>query len=170
MAQTTLTPPLLAFSHEDAQRAHEEWGCNRGPAALAACLGWTLDQVRPHLGDFDAKRYMNVSMMRSAVQSAGFDVTPWNFKPGWILRHGLVRIQWGGPWILDGKPARWAAYATHWIAGKLHEGVPWVFDINGGWLPQSQWEERIVPAIIDSVKRADGTWNASHAWEVRKSR
>lgn len=61
----------LQFCHEDGARAWREWGCNCGPTALAAILGLTLDEVRPHLGDFEQKHYTNPRLMAQALRSAG---------------------------------------------------------------------------------------------------
>ena len=47
------------FTLEDAERAGDEWGLNCGPAAIAAMNGLTLEELRPHLGDFEQKRYTN---------------------------------------------------------------------------------------------------------------
>lgn len=157
--------PFIAFSSDDLDSAHAEWGCNCGPAALAACLGATPSFVRSHLGDFEARRYMNAAMMSAAVTSGGFRKWDASGSP----EHGLIRVQWGGPWIVGGKPARWASMATHWIASKLMPSGLWVFDVNGGWQLLSEWERETAPKIINSLKRADGTWYPSHQWEVRRA-
>jgi hypothetical protein len=162
-----LISPLIAFDWADSERAWKEWGCNCGPAALAATLGWSLDRVRPHLGDFDAKRHMSPTMMLKAVAAAGFVHRP---GEGWPV-HGLVRIQWGGPWLKPGVPPRVAYGYTHWIAAKYlrDAGEWWVFDVNGGWMFQVDWIQKIVPAITSTIKRADGEWSTTHRWEVRKA-
>src|SRR5580700_11291869 len=53
----TVNPPR--FTPADADRAYEEWGMNCGPSALAAVMGMTFDEVRPHMGDFERKHYTN---------------------------------------------------------------------------------------------------------------
>lgn len=50
-------PPPLRFGVDEAQAASDEWGFNCGPAALCAVLGLTPAELRPHLGDFERKRY-----------------------------------------------------------------------------------------------------------------
>lgn len=121
--------PFLAFDAEAANRAHTEWKCNCGPAALAACLGWTLEQVRPHLGDFERRGYVNVTMMRDAIAASGhrhYDgmkrvPSDRHGYPG-MPDHGLIRIQWGIPGIGPGiKLPVWASNYTHWIATKFFE-------------------------------------------------
>lgn len=160
----TTTAPFLAFSEADADRAHAEWGANCGPAAIAAACGLTLDAVRPHLGDFESRKYMNVLMVKAAIDSLGFSHRSIDSWPV----HGVVRIQWGGPWIQDGAPQRWASCATHWIAAKSFASDSWIFDVNGGWMPRQDWERETAPLIASSIKRADGTWFATHRWEVRR--
>jgi hypothetical protein len=163
----TTTVPCIAFTETDAARAYHEWRANCGPAALAACLGLTLDAVRPHLGDFEARGYMNPTMMANAVRSLGAlrQMMRIDERETFPSR-GLVRIQWGGPWINPGVPVG-AAYArTHWVASLNHDGFPWVFDINGGWLLRRQWESDIVPLLIAEVRKADGSWFPTHRWDV----
>lgn len=158
-------PPPLKFTETDAARAYHEWRCNCGPGALAACLGWTLDAVRPHLGDFEAKGYMSPTMMIQSVESSGHVRRP---APNWPV-HGLVRIQFGGPWLKPGVPPAAAYKATHWVASKRQGLVSWVFDVNGGWMAFEAWANDLVPMLIAEIKRADGTWDCSHCWEVRKT-
>jgi hypothetical protein len=52
---------------DDLARANDEWGANCGPGALAAIMDLTLDEVRPHLPGFEAKRYTNPTMMFAAL-------------------------------------------------------------------------------------------------------
>lgn len=163
---TTLAAPPLKFTEADVERANAEWKANCGPAALAACLGWTLDAVRPHLGDFERKGYMNPRMMHLAIQSAGHRIESSANLP----THGLARVQWGGPWMSPGVPigARYAR--THWIATKEAQGARWVFDVNGLWRPYYAWVAEIVPAIVASIPKADGTFDFIDRWEVRRAR
>jgi hypothetical protein len=161
-----MTGPILAFDGKDELAAHASWGCNCGPAALAACLGWTLDAVRPHLGDFESRGYMSPTMMALAVAEAGF--VHRRTKPGKLPLHGLARIQWGGPWLLPGVPARAAYRYTHWIAVKQIEGSAWVFDVNHvAWQPLDSWRHGTATVLLANVKRGDGTYSFSHCWEIR---
>lgn len=82
------------ISAEDADRAYAEWGCNCGPAAVAAICGLTLDQVRPHMGDFETKRYTNPTLMWQVLRSIG---ARFSYRGGdlgrWWPTYGLARIQ-----------------------------------------------------------------------------
>jgi hypothetical protein len=152
------------FTEDDAKRAFDEWGANCGPTALAVCLGMTLDAIRPHMGDFEAKKYTNPTLMRECVARAGGRII--GTIKDWT-EHGLVRIQWHGPWTASGANPRWAYRLTHWVHAKRTGGVNrWVFDVNGGWRSLDSWVRNIVPAIVASIPRADGKWSITHGWEV----
>lgn len=157
------------FNEADAMGASAAWGCNCGPAALAFVMGLTLDEVRPHMGPFEQRGYTNVTNMRESLRSVGGSID--RVYEGWPPTGlGLIRIQWGGPWIIDGNPARWAARATHWVASQRTGGSHlYVFDINGGRRTYDSWLHDVVPAIIASIKRADGTWSISHSWGIVSS-
>lgn len=163
------------FTNEDLDRANDEWGCNCGPGAVAAICGLTLDEVRPHMGDFEKKRYTNPTLMWSALQSTG---VRFSYRGGHLgqanwPRYGLARIQWEGPWTKPGVPARAAYRHTHWVgAAQKAEGVVGIFDINAmangsGWSSMADWQGILVPYILDEcVPRADGGWHITHAVEI----
>lgn len=166
--------PTARFTLEDCERASDAWNLSCGPAALAAALDLTLDEVRPHLGDFEKRGYMNPSDMRAAFRSLGAeyrlienegDTGEANDFPS----HGIVRIQWEGPWTAPGANARWAYTRTHWVASRRNEGSMWVYDINAGrWEWHGTWELEIVPAITREIPRATGGWFATHRWELSR--
>lgn len=161
------------FTAEDAERAHNTWGCNCGPGALAAIMGMTLDEVRPHIPEFDAKHYTNPSMMNAALRSIG---RPWR-KIGAVWPHyGLARIQWEGPWTGPGVPMAARYRYTHWVGSKITQDFrTGVFDINciangSGWTAFEHWERVIVPHLTEGHKRATGKWHLTHAIEVEEPR
>lgn len=165
-------PTKLAFTLDDAQRAHDEWGANCGPGALAAVTGKTLDEVRPHIKGFDEKRYTNPSMMWAALRSMG---VKWQSRMGMLTwpAHGLVRIQWDGPWCNPGVTPLAAYRHTHWIAAQQKENPLsiGIFDVNamssGGWISLHDWGESLVPWLLkECVPRASGKWWITHAVEV----
>ena len=108
-----MTPP--PFTADDAERAHAVWGANCGPGSLAAIMGMTLDDVRPHLLGFDAKRYTTPSMMNDALRSIG---RPWKKIGAAWPGYGLVRVQWEGPWTDPGVPMVARYRYTHWIGAE----------------------------------------------------
>lgn len=170
--------PPCRFSIDDANRAYDEWGANCGPGAIAAIIGKALDEIRPHLGDFETKGYTNPTLMWSALQSLGVKFRIQNRSPS-LPVHGLARIQWEGPWTNPGVPIRARYRHTHWIAAVRDtrpEDTPgWeeplVFDINamcvGGWIPFSQWNGSLVPWLLKQCEpKASGVWHITHSVEI----
>lgn len=176
--------PTYTFSETDMQQAHNEWGCNCGPSALAFALQRPLDYVRRAMAlvGFDDKRYTSPSMMKEALKF--LDVSFQELKVPARASDGtldtepmfqaalqghivsLVRVQWTGPWTKPDANPKWAYRQTHWIATWDDLGSNMVFDCNGGILSFEQWQEKIVPLITDTIPRADGGWFPTHIWPI----
>lgn len=169
------------FTEDEVRVAHDEWGLNCGPAALAFACQVKLQAAKVAIPLFQERGYTNPTMMREALEFLGRRFIPIatrnqrrTYPSGYLSNvdamfagpMSLVRIQWTGPWIIDGKPARWAAQQTHWIATWAERGVPLVFDINGGIQGFGKWEAEIVPAIVATIKRADGDWYPVNIWRL----
>src|SRR5688572_28926123 len=144
-ARQAVAPPTVKFSETEAHAAWEQWGMNCGPGALCGLLGLRPEDVRPHMGDFESKRYTNPTLMYAALRSLGVDYTltidrtngavPKN--PGRIGLEfpdfGLARIQWAGPWTRPGVPMRARYRMTHWVASWKHQTRGFaIFDVNAG--------------------------------------
>lgn len=160
--------PKAKFSLADAQRAANEWGANCGPGAVAAVTGMTLDQVRPHLGDFESKHYTNPRLMFTALKSLG---VKWAKTDRLWPHRGLVRVQWEGPWTLPGVPLWKRQRHTHWVASCQQDGPVYIFDINciciGGWVSVGEWVIDVVPWLLRQVEPlANGKWSVTHKLEV----
>jgi len=150
--------------------ANIRWGFNCGPAAIAAIFGMKIDELRPHLGDFEKKGYTNPTLMFSILNS---------IKSGWELlnptafpKYGLARIQWHGPWMDEGVPIRVRYRQTHWV-GVFQESANniGIFDINSlnngtGWISFEDWKYDLVPFITKGIKKANGEWSVTHGIEV----
>lgn len=163
----------LPFTAQDAERASDEWGANCGPGALAAIAGLTLDQIRPHMGDFERKGYTNPTMMQAALRSLCLVTKTTIGRPAWPS-HGLARIQWEGPWMAEGVPIGARYRATHWVAARRLAAGVMIFDINaideGGWIPAQLWADDLVPWLLKQCQpRANGKWHITHAIEVLRS-
>jgi len=167
------------FSYEDMCRANEEWGANCGPGAIAAICGLTLDELRPHLGDFEEKGYTNPTLMFEILERIGAQIRvrsiAANLKtPLTWPDYGLVRIQWEGPWCAPGVPMAARYRHTHWIGanGRNPRNIG-IWDVNcmnngTGWVSLENWRAIAVPHILRAcVPRADGGWHLTHAIEVR---
>lgn len=169
---TSRVPPL-EFNAVDLQRAYNDWGCNCGPSALAACCRLDLIQAKRAARMFARKKYMNPADMHAALKAVRMRVTTEHCDGGTELdiypAHGLCLIQWGGPWVSDKYNSRWASCHTHWIASKLIEETRWIFDINQfGWKSIEDWSEKTLPLLLAGDSLRDGTYWLKHSWEVRK--
>lgn len=165
-----MTVPPMRFTAQDAQRAFEEWGCNCGPTALAAVCGLSLEEVRPLMGDFEAKRYTNPTLMFSSLARTG---CPWWKRPPTVFpKLGLLRIQWEGPWTAPGVPMAARYRYTHWIGFAKGAHADGAFDCNAmangsGWCSWTAWQNVIAPWIIqEAVPRGNGRWHVTHSIEV----
>jgi len=166
-SKQTTASPCVRFSVDDANAAWDAWGANCGPGAIAAVLGLTLDEVHPHMGDFERKRYTNSTLMWSALDSIGVRWSVSTRRRDWPV-FGLARVQWEGPWMLPDVPARAAYRHTHWVgACQGGDATAAIFDINcmsvGGWLPETEWSDQVVPWLLrKTTPRASRGWHITH--------
>lgn len=166
--------PPTRITKEMVDAANNAWGFNCGPGALCAVTGLTPDDVRPHLGQFETRGYTTPKMMGEFLSSLGlrFSTTYRNKSPRIPLprlKNGVVRVQWGGPWMKPGVPHVAQYCQTHWLA--VHGDLAW--DVNtahlgqDGWYNVWNWENGIAQLIVKhAVKRGDGTWFPTHGIEV----
>lgn len=160
---------LGTISGDEADKAYEVWGCNCGPGAIAAIMGMSLDEVRPLMGDFEAKGYTNPTLMWQILDRIG---RPWRKVGRKWPAHGLARLQWEGPWTEPEANPRWAYRQTHWVASVIHSNRGHgIFDINmtnngTGWGARELWEAEIVPLLTASIPRASGGWHITHGVEI----
>lgn len=179
MSRKTEDDPFgLKFTAKDLDEAYESWNCNCGPSALAAALGTTLQDVRHRLmPEFELKGYTPPSLMLQAVLRAKAQTSSVQIKSGRVAaamipryapKHGLIRIQWEGPWTASPHTAKWAYNFTHWIAVTRLESMLFAFDVNAGQQHYVDWLIETVPRIIESIGRANGKFFATHLWEIRR--
>jgi len=182
MSQMGSKPPAPRFTLDSATQAADDWGFNCGPASVAVISGLTPDELRPHLGDFERKRYTNPKLMWEILRTVGIryhrpspDVcdarVPWP-------EHGLARVQWEGPWTAAGVPTAARYRHTHWVASwKIDMGAGGerhIFDVNcmcvGGWVSLSEWVGQVVPWLLKEYEsRANGKWHLTHVVEIESS-
>jgi hypothetical protein len=163
------------FTRAEMFAAHEFFNC--GHSALCAVTKLKPEKVIPHLRNFDKKHYTNPSMMQQAIVELGYSFTRvyrclgrGRARNPKYPEHGLVRIQFDGPWTASGVPVADRYYHTHWIAIDGEQ----VFDVNaidyGGCMRMSEWQEVIVPYLFQyepfGNSAGNGTWWPTHCWEV----
>lgn len=171
------------FDLQAVERANDEWGANCGPVALAAILDLTLDEVRPHMGDFERKHYTNPTLMLAALRSLKAEFCCLRRTEGavWDWPHyGLCRVQWEGPWTAPGVPQRVRYRHTHWIGvctADLNRPDPvGIFDINClnnglGWVSLIDWQATLVPSLLEHCEpKANGKWHLTHVIEIDQRR
>lgn len=164
--------PRPRFTEDDVNRAHDAWGANCGPVALAAVLGKTLDEVRDAVPLFYQRRYTNPSMMFEALRClrVSYRLRPDKDWPAF----GLARVQWEGPWTQPGVPKRVRYRYTHWVGAcaRNRQDIG-IFDINcinngSGWVALDVWVGTVVPYLLEhAVPRANGKWHLTHALEIQ---
>jgi hypothetical protein len=166
----------IRLTHQEVQKASSDWGFNCGPGAICAALNITPSELRPHLGDFEAKRYTNPRLMTATLGRLGVawrqvyrSEDPNGVLP--ILNLALVRVQWGGPWTNPGVPMMARYRQTHWIA--VRNKSTEVFDVNAvhlnRWLPRKVWSDQLVPWLCrEVVPQWDGRHWFTHALEVSR--
>lgn len=140
--------------------ANREWGANCGPGALAAILKMSMDDLRPHMGDFEKKHYTNPKLMFQILDRLKVN---WRRKTT-LVSYGLVRIRWEG----EGTSLR----DTHWIGVNAKHPTIGIFDINAlgndtGWCSFDDWRNIVAPHIIkECVPKGNGKWHITHAIEI----
>lgn len=164
-----MKPPLKMTTLESLIAARD-WGFNCGPGALCAALNLTPDEIRPHLDEFEKRGYMNPTQILAALKKLGADFRQ-TYRadepsvPLIAVKHGLTKIQWGGPWCKKGVPMTARYYHTHWIANH----GDYIFDVNAkdGWIHRDTWTDQLVPWLLKQIEpKWDGTFWPTNAYEV----
>ncbi len=167
-----LQPRPVRFSLAEVQvAAGGRFNCR--PAALCVVADLLPEEAVARLPGFADKHYTNPSMMQAALAALGIPFQRVYECLGLgVARNpvypdfGLVRIQWGGPWMNPGVPVAARYWHTHWIAAHGE----WRFDLNAmsdpranGWIPRELWEQSLVPWLLrESKTKANGEWWPTH--------
>jgi hypothetical protein len=154
---TPWTPP-------DIDLHWQAWGCNCGPAALAAITAIPLERIREVVAP-RWRGYMPFGLMQAVlgVLRVPHMVAKRDFQARAVLQPGnwsgrLSLIQWGGQWLRPGVPVAAALSHTHWIA--YDHASRLCYDVNAdGWISVEEWRELAVE-LMATVRGCDGTWTA----------
>jgi len=171
-------PPDLRFTVEEAENLYDECSFNCGPSALAAITQRTPREVLEAMPDFKSRGYTNPTMMRRGLAWLGAKWTETLSQDGAVNltnqasafpTFGLARLQWAGRWTKPGVPVRARYRYSHWVAAC----GAWVYDINamsvGGWLPQPEWANELVPWLLRELYKDKTTgWWTTHSWEIER--
>lgn len=162
----------VPFTQFELYHAASTWGANCGPGAIAAITGIKLDELRPHLADFESKGYTNPPMMWRILDNLQL-VWRKTVQPRTWPDYGLARIQWHGPWTMKGVPTRVAYPHSHWVAAITTDPINIsIFDVNyPNWLTVAAWASNVVPFILRECEpEADGRWSLTHTVEIVRKR
>jgi len=152
----------------DVDEAHEAWGANCGPCALAAMLGRQVNAVRELFEPWPG--YTNPTLIKRAVERAG---RRWVLSWEKAVQAGLGFIQFQGPWEKGGPRAEYRH--THWVALARR---PWcgggpvlmVYDAAageaGGWVQIGAFSGLVMPLYLERMPKATG-WHFRLILEVK---
>ncbi len=137
-ARFTTPPPPLRYTAEESAAANDGWKATCGPHSIAAALRITLDQVRAALEGY--RGWMSPTQVTAALHRLE---QPFRLEANlktMDLCDGINRIQWEGPWLDPGKPARIAYFHTHYVA---HFGgmVLCTACLPAEWIPVEGWRK-----------------------------
>src|SRR5438270_5959575 len=158
LERTGTLPPRSLRAPSDVRLAHELFGANCGPAALAAALSLQVCDVMVLFEQFPDRPYTYLSKMREVLHDLGlcFDERP--RMPGF----GLALIQMDGPWTDLPGAGRCSARSTHWAAVSGDR----IYDLNAdNWVSRSDWEATTLPVLISTYSRATG-WRVKRGLEI----
>ena len=148
------------YTPTDTHAAHDAWGANCGPGAIAAAFGVEVGAVRAAVskrGRFAG--YMGVADVQRACAELGRAITRSSSKPGEIEawprdETHLAMIAVDGPWRHDPHAA---ARRRHLVAVRRHvwfeAALPelWkIYDVNAGageWIGSKPWARWVMDRL-----------------------
>ncbi len=174
MTSLLAPPDLLA--------AHDVWGANCGPGALAAALSVPVMSLRDVFPWFPKPAHTTPTKLEQVLHNLTLQdrTGGWSRIPvGRILGNGMAMVQFTGPWTDPAHASepwvrRVAPKFTHFVATNVWEGVPQIYDVNhgeaGGWLRAIDWERKTMAELLDFYraerdKRTTG-WKVALMWTI----
>lgn len=130
------SPPKLRFTAAESDAANTEWKATCGPHSIAAACGLTLTDVRAVLEGY--RGWMSPTQVTSALHKLEAPFLLESKMKTQQLCEGINRIQWEGPWLDPGKPARIAYFHTHYVA-HFNGWVLCTACLSTQWIPVDAW-------------------------------
>lgn len=147
----------LRFTAADSEAANKAWKATCGPHSIAAACALTLDQVRAALDGY--KGWMSPTQITATLRKLDrpFSLVA-NLKTK-ELCEGISRIQWEGPWLNPGVPARVAYFHTHYVA-HFHGMVLCTACLSAQWIPVDEWRRHHL--TVEPVS----PFHVTHHWSL----
>lgn len=156
--RTNRLPGARLRAPSDVEVANRAFGANCGPAAFAAVLSLQVCDVMQYFTHFEMRRFTTTRDMLQALAACSIEFAVETDVPDF----GLLLLQIDGPWTTRRGANRWSRKYSHWIATCSQH----VYDINVGcWMPLSDWQESIMPALVDATRHATG-WSVARSVRV----
>lgn len=153
----------IPFTREQSLVAHQTWGANCGPHAIATACNVPLERLEQTLHPFPG--WMGPSQMEKALLKVGRKYIRSTNLYTKNIQPGISRIQFHGPWLKPNRPPAEAYKHTHWVTcrkGHVHDTI--FEDALATWIPISEWRERME---LFAEKEYAG-WHITHWYRILK--
>lgn len=160
LAAVVGSPPPLAFTKEESDRAFETWRAMCGPHSLAAACGLSLERIRQAL-PADYEGWMSPGHIEFTLRRLRRRYRVTKGLRTQKLLPGINRVQFEGPWLAPGVPPAAAYRHTHWVA----YARPWVLCTacdSAKWILIGDWAYRL--------RTSSGPFHVNHFYELASPR
>lgn len=160
-----MSGPAHLYTPPDLDEAAARWKACCGHGALAAILRCPVMYLRRAFPWAPREPWTSPKRLRLALEHLGVQVgrdalfsREWPRHP--FPPHGLVFVQFEGPWLDPGVPVKEAYARTHLAASSTVNGARYIYDVNvepaGGWVPEEVWRRDILPPLAAHYHGATG--------------
>lgn len=171
----------VLYTPPDLLAAHDAWGANCGPGALAAALRVPVMALRDAFPWFPAQPHTTPRKLEQVLRALVLQDRTWEWGravEGNRRATGVAMVQFTGPWTdpaRAGEPwtRRVAPQFTHFVAVNALGGHVHVYDVNNGeagdWLPEHDWEAHTAPELLDFYRSRDKRttgWTVAIRWWI----
>lgn len=134
-------PPLF-YTADESTAANKAWKATCGPHSIAAACGVNLDAVKHamDLADVNYRGWMSPTQVTRTLHALNRKFDLRSGLKTMMLCQGINRVQWEGPWLKPGVPARVAYFQTHLVAFS-HGWVLCTACETAKWIRAEEWRE-----------------------------